>query len=171
MTDFAFAIIVLFFAVLGFWTGFLMQVLRLVSVVGAIFLSLFASRHLANLVPGLLAQRPEMRTGLFAFITFILAYIALILLAQAVVKLLRAVAPMLSFVDRILGALVGALKGAVLATFLILLVLFTTKGESRLVNESQIMIALRKQLPELVQIFNSTLQKKPASGKSNDSRL
>jgi uncharacterized membrane protein required for colicin V production len=168
MVDLAFLSIVLLFIALGFWTGLLMQVFRLLSLLGAISLSLFASKHLAGIFPDFLQQRPEMRTGLFAFLTFMLAYIAFLLIAQTVVRLFRATAPVLSFMDRVLGAILGACKGIIVSVFLALLILFTTKGDSPLVAKSRVITAVHKQLGNLVQGFNRTLEGKEKTRNKDD---
>jgi|GEM_PF-2041915 len=168
MVDVAFISLVLLFAVIGFTTGFLMQVFRLLSLFGAIFLSFIASNYSGQVFPEFLSVKPELRTGVIALLTFVLAYIAFVLIAQNLVKAIRTVTPMLSFLDRVIGALLGACKGVIVSLFLVLVLLYSTKGQSLGVLRSDIISFIQKDLPHFVQLFSYSLERKGGLKNKNE---
>ncbi|HOU55029.1 MAG TPA: CvpA family protein [Myxococcota bacterium] len=119
MLDYMALAAVVLFAFFGIFTGLLLQVLRLLvmglSALAAIALAGPAQR----LFPNLLSSSPSAREVVFPFAIFLLAWLVLDIGARVSVAAFRRTAPALSVLDRLLGMALGAVKGAVLAWFLV----------------------------------------------------
>lgn len=123
MLDLLVLVIVVLFGVFGLWSGLLLQVFRLVATVVAVLVAIRFSGPTLEAWPGLLASHPGVRDFLFPAALFCGTYLVLALLARLVVKLVHSTGTTVSATDRILGGIVGVLKGAVLSYFLVSLLL------------------------------------------------
>ncbi len=123
MLDLLVLVIVVLFGVFGLLSGLLLQVLRLVATVVAVLVAIRFSGPAMEAWPGVLASHPGLRDFLFPAVLFCGTYLVLALVARLVVKVVHSTGPTVSATDRILGGLVGVLKGAVLSYFLVSLLL------------------------------------------------
>lgn len=123
MLDLAALAIVVLFGLFGLVSGLLIQVLRLVAVALAAYFALQAAQPALLAWPGVLAAYPALRQALFPVGIFAVTYLVLIVAARLVVKLLHRASSTLTTADRSLGLIVGMAKGAVIAYFLVALVL------------------------------------------------
>jgi uncharacterized membrane protein required for colicin V production len=128
MLDLGAAVVVLLFAALGILSGFLMQAFRLVAAAVGAYVALRYGADLMNAWPTVLAEAPAAREIAFPAALFAGAYLGLTLIARLIVAVLRRASPTLSVADRLLGGVVGALKGAVLCYFLVSLLLAAEKA-------------------------------------------
>src|SRR5947209_15620594 len=111
-------------AALGFWSGLVMQVARLVSLGSAIWATLALNEPATRLLHERVA--PETNVGVLhgiAYIAvFLVVYIALFALSRLVYKLVRA--SKLVLLDRVTGAVLGAMKMALILAPVCLLLKF-----------------------------------------------
>jgi uncharacterized membrane protein required for colicin V production len=142
--------VIVVFAVLGAWSGLLFQVLRLAAAVGGVV----AASKLAGPAMAawpILEDYPAMREIAFAVGIFTLTYFALSLVARLIVSAFRKAAPALSWTDRLLGALAGGVKGAVLGWFMISVLLAaeaaTGQDLERLGTRDSRAVALAREWP------------------------
>jgi membrane protein required for colicin V production len=119
MLDSAVVAVIVLFAVLGALTGLLLQVLRLVAAAAAAVAALELAEPALAAFPGLLAAYPAVRPIAFQVGIFTIAYVALSILARVVRGLIHGGDGGLSMADRLTGAIAGAAKGAVVAWFIV----------------------------------------------------
>lgn len=123
MLDLLVLVIVVLFGVFGLISGLLLQVLRLAATTMAILVAIRFSGPALAAWPTLLADHPGVRDFLFPAVLFCGSYLVLALVARLLVALFRRTSPTASATDRLLGGLVGLMKGAVLSYFLVSLLL------------------------------------------------
>jgi len=125
--DLFFLALALLLALLGLFSGFLRQVVRIAALVAACFLAVTVSPH----AKGLLARWMEVETLLGDALSLTLAwlgcYIVLALAGRILVRLLRGSSHSIRFFDRLLGFFLGGAKG-LLAVYLMACVLATFRG-------------------------------------------
>ena len=121
--DVVFLVIIGIFTGLGIWKGFFREVLGLAGIVlGIVFGIIFfgpVSKALSNFLPGIPAI-------IWPFISFVFIFAAIYigsrLLAGVLAKISSAV--MLGWLNRLLGGAIGALKGSILISIILILVGF-----------------------------------------------
>lgn len=123
MLDLLVLIILVLFGVFGLVSGLLLQVLRLAATVAAVLVALRFSGPAMLAWPTLLQDHPAVRDFLFPAVLFCGSYLVLALLARLLVMLVHRTSPTASVTDRVLGGLVGVLKGGILSYFLVSLLL------------------------------------------------
>jgi membrane protein required for colicin V production len=135
--------VILVFLLIGLFTGFLAQVLRLAATVGAAIVSMEFSGPIAQSTT-ILADHPAAREVLFPLGVFMCAYLVLAILARLIVALFRKTST-IGPADRLFGGLFGALKAAVLCYFLLSVMLATeaTTGGRISVKGAESSIAAR----------------------------
>lgn len=133
MLDSIFIGVVVLFAVLGAVTGLLLQVLRLAAAAGGAMAALSLSGPAIKAWP-VLDRYPALQEILFPLVIFVASYVVLSLIARLVVAVFRKTAPVLSWADRLWGALVGALKGVVLVWFTVSVLLAAEASTGRSVE-------------------------------------
>lgn len=126
--DIAILVLVGITAAVGFWTGFVWQVIRIISVIASIWAALVyrpvASSFLAGRVP---ASYRDLACTLGVFVVaMVLCYLVSYLFREVV----NALKPQLT--DRILGAVFGLLLGALLGAFFAFSVLEFAEEDSRI---------------------------------------
>lgn len=134
MLDYGILVIIALFAVLGAVSGLLAQVLRLVASIVSVMLAIHLSGPAMKAL-GWFKDVDGMREFIYPIIIFILSYMVLGLIAKGIVYLFRKSSDTLSVLDRILGFLVGAVKGAVLAYFIVFIVLAAESATGRKVAQ------------------------------------
>jgi membrane protein required for colicin V production len=125
--DWTIATIVGFSVGLGLWRGFMREVLSLVGWVTGLWLALLHAVPLGERFPFDLPWPPA-RTALAALLIVVGCLVAAALVAMAVKRLLSAVS--LSGTDRLVGAIFGAARAA-----LLLLVLVYIAGRTSMVQQ------------------------------------
>ena len=111
--DIAVLVLMAITAVIGFWTGFVWQVIRIVSVMASIWIALVYS----PVVTGFLGDRipASLRDLVSAGLVFAAAMAVLFLVGYLFRDIVNALKPQLT--DRVLGAGFGVLLGALIAAF------------------------------------------------------
>lgn len=117
--------LVALFAFLGLLAGFVLQVLRLGVTAVSATAALALAGPLLDAFPRVLQGQPAAREVLAPFLVFTVTYLLLDVVARLVAAALRTAAGPLSLLDRLAGVLLGALKGAILAYFLVTVILAT----------------------------------------------
>lgn len=130
MLDYMTIALVLMFAVMGAMAGFLLQSLRLVAAGVAAWVALQYSPVIAESV-NLFSEAGGMKEFAWPIIVFTGFYLVLALIAKMIAGGLRKSNAVLSAGDRILGAVAGALKGAILAYFIVSVALAAQSGSDR----------------------------------------
>lgn len=154
--DLIFVIIIGFFFILGLWKGFFREVLGLVGVIGGIILGILgfgpASQGLSSVIPGV----PGV---LWPFLSFIIIFVVVYLATRLLAGLLSRLSQFLKlgWLNRLLGGLVGALKGAFLiSVFLLLLGFLPVQGSLQTVREqSRLYTPLQRLIPTLYNWSNA----------------
>ncbi len=120
-------------AVRGLFRGFVKEVFSLLGIAGGIY---FGLKYNAVVIDYLrFLKNPSLMKAVAFVIVFIVIYVLITLLGVAVAKLFRAL--LLSFVDRILGAVFGAAEGVfIVAAILYLFSLFPWGDE--ILRESKV---------------------------------
>lgn len=116
MTGFDYAVLAVFLIslALGVWRGFVYEVLSLAGWPLAFVLSKLFAADVAPMMP---VEQETMRTALAYALVFIAALIAWAMLVWLVSKLVKAVG--LGWLDSVLGALFGLLRGALVVLVLV----------------------------------------------------
>ena len=128
--DLFFLALVVLLAVLGLVSGFLSQIVRIVSLVAACFLAAALSPQ----VKGVLARWMEVDTLLGDALSLVVAwlgcYLVLTLAGKIFVRFLRSSSKSIRFLDRLMGGLLGGAKGLLIVYLLAcLLVTFREPAE------------------------------------------
>ena len=121
--DIIFLTILGFFAFLGIWKGFFREILGFIGVVGGIFLGIVGFGPISRVLS---QQLPDVPPALWPFLSFFLIFVVFYLLSRFLASLLSKVFKTLylGWLNRLLGGLVGAFKGAVLISLILLVVGF-----------------------------------------------
>jgi uncharacterized membrane protein required for colicin V production len=130
MLDYMTIALVLMFAVMGAMAGFLLQSLRLIAAGIAAWVALQYSPVIAESV-NLFSEAGGMKEFAWPIIVFTGFYLVLSLIAKMIAGGFRKSNTVLSAGDRVLGALAGAVKGAVLSYFIISVALAAQAGLDR----------------------------------------
>jgi uncharacterized membrane protein required for colicin V production len=102
---------VFIFLVLGLFSGFLAQVVRILALVGAFVLAHPASSCTRPLLTRWMDVATLMGDLLSLFLAWVAGYIAILLIGKVLVRIIKGSSGSIDFLDRILGGLLGAAKG------------------------------------------------------------
>ncbi len=121
--DLIFLVILGFFFILGVWKGFFREVLGLVGVVGGIFLGIVGFAPLSNLLAQHISGVPA---AVWPILSFLLIFVAVYLASRVTASFLSRLTRLLklSWLNRLLGGVVGALKGGFLISVVLLILGF-----------------------------------------------
>ncbi len=121
--DLIFLVILGFFFILGLWKGFFREVLGLVGVVGGIFLGIVGFAPLSNLLAQHISGVPA---AVWPILSFLLIFVAVYLASRVTASFLSRLTRLLklSWLNRLLGGVVGALKGGFLISVVLLILGF-----------------------------------------------
>ena len=121
--DLIFLVILGFFFILGLWKGFFREILGLVGVVGGIFLGIVGFAPLSNLLAQHISGVPA---AVWPILSFLLIFVAVYLASRVTASFLSRLTRLLklSWLNRLLGGVVGALKGGFLISVVLLILGF-----------------------------------------------
>ena len=111
--DIAVLVLMAITAVIGFWTGFIWQVIRIISVIASIWIALVYSPVVAGFMGSRLPA--SMRDLISTAAVFLAAMLVLYLVGYLFRDVVNALKPQVT--DRILGAAFGLFLGALVAAF------------------------------------------------------
>jgi len=123
MLDLAVIVLVTLFALLGVVSGLLLQGLRFASAVVAGIVAFSFTAPVVHVWPGPVPSDPAVRNALFPALVFGATYLVLSILSRLIVHLARKASPGLTVSDRLLGGIVGAIKGVLLGWAIVWLAL------------------------------------------------
>ncbi len=148
--DIIFLTILGFFAFLGIWRGFFREVLGFVGVVGGIFLGIVRFGPISRVLS---QHLPDIPAALWPFLSFFLIFVSFYLLSRFLAAFLSKVfqSIYLGWLNRLLGGVVGAFKGAVLISLILLLVGFLPfqKSLQQVREKSLLYNSLQRVIPVL----------------------
>lgn len=124
--DAAVILVALLSAGLGFWTGFVWQIIRLFTWIAAIWLAGLYNVMVAGWLGEMLT--PEIR----AFLGFLAVFLVVLVIGHLIGHLARSIIEALNvtFTDRILGAILGGAKGLLLCGALAVAILTYLPADS-----------------------------------------
>jgi len=127
--DMAAAIVMILFAVLGLAGGMLRQLVRLAAVI----LGGWAGLVWGPILIRRLGLSFDHGTALIVpLIVFLLTYLGIVIAGMVIVRIIRATSPATGVIDRILGLILGAIKGAALVYMVTAIIIFAAgKGRIR----------------------------------------
>jgi membrane protein required for colicin V production len=127
LLDFFIVIPIGFFAYRGFMSGVIHEVMNIVGIVLAVFIT-FEYMHATSVLFNPLFDNPDHSVVAAGIVLFIATVAAVQLIAYAIQKLLKVIK--INFINRLAGLAFGALKsGIVVSAFLLLLAGFNLPGE------------------------------------------
>jgi membrane protein required for colicin V production len=111
-------------AALGFWSGFIMQIARLVSLAVSIYTTLLLNEPVTQLLHNRVAPEANVNLlhGVAYIVVFLAVYVTLFALSRLLYRIVRATK--LELLDRVGGALLGAFKMAVVLAPICALIAF-----------------------------------------------
>ena len=121
--DIIFLVLVLLLALLGYASGFLAQTLRIAALVGACFLAIPVSPHIEQLLARWLNADNLLGSLSALFLAWLLSYIVLVLAGKILISAIKGTHEGIRFLDRVMGTLLGGLKGALIVYLLACLLL------------------------------------------------
>jgi membrane protein required for colicin V production len=124
--DFISLAVLFYFVIRGFFRGLLRALFPLVGMVVAFLYSGWFALKLQGFVAKFVSH-PKAQFFLSLFLAFFIIYFTFVLAGFLLFAMLKSLN--LSIADRILGSLLGFVKGTLLITFLYLLFLLTMPGE------------------------------------------
>jgi len=128
--DIILAVFLLYFAIKGFSSGFLISIATLAGLV----LGFYAASHFSEFTATWLQQDMGLKSGNIRLIAYIVTFVVVIVLIFLLGKFLTGVVKTvgLGIVNRLAGALFGLAKGLLIASFLFLLIARIDSKESLL---------------------------------------
>jgi len=155
--DILFGAILAFFIILGITKGFFKEVFGLIGFIGGIFAGILFTGSLSQVFVNLFPDIPRL---LIPIISFIIIFIAVYIISKLVAGWFSSLtkALHLKWLDRLLGAMIGGLKGALLISFLLMLISFlpSTKSVEDLQKNSLLYNPLQKLIPTLYDFFSAS---------------
>jgi len=122
--DFVILIILGIFVFNGVRKGFLREVAGLVGIVIAFILAVRFMDDLSVIFTYFLGLSPRIAVVVTAIVIFILVVVAFVLMAKVVRKLMELAT--LGWIDRLMGAMLGLLKGVIIVSIVTLILLICT---------------------------------------------
>lgn len=120
--------------VLGVISGFLSQIIRIAALVAACLLA----SPLSPYAEDLLMKKIEVDSGLghmlSLFLAWLASYVVLILIGAIVARIIRGSSKSLKFLDRVLGGVLGGLKGALIVYLAVCAILVFQKPLEKFIS-------------------------------------
>ncbi|HDL19583.1 MAG TPA: CvpA family protein [Bacteroidetes bacterium] len=145
----------------GFRCGFLREIAGLIGIVVAFILAVRFMNDLSVIASYYLGMSPRVAVAVTAVAIFIFVLIAFILLSKILRKLMELAT--LGWIDRLLGSLLGLLKGGLIVSILALIISLVPAGREFETEQEQSVLfePMRKVAPI---IFNGLGKILPAAG-------
>jgi membrane protein required for colicin V production len=118
--DIILAVFLVYFAYKGFSSGFIVSVATLIGLV----LGLYAAAHFSEFTAGWLQSDMGMKSSNLRLIAYVITFVLVVLLVFILGRFLTGVVKTvgLGIVNRLAGALLGILKGVLIASFIFMLI-------------------------------------------------
>lgn len=159
IVDIVIMVILVFFLIAGIKRGLIRQVLQVVGIIAAFIGAFFLAHHLATYLQGRFALGYQISLVVSAVALFVGIIILFHILGLALQKAARIT--LLGPLDRIGGAVFGLVKGALLVSLLLVIVLsipLPTSVKDELVSDPLVAVMY----PVLPVLFNLTVAHSPA---------
>jgi membrane protein required for colicin V production len=134
LLDIILAIPILLFAWKGFNKGLIIEITTLAALILGLYFALYFSDFAAGMITSSFNVSPE-HLGLISFIATFIGVIILVLAAGKILEKFIDIL-MLGFLNKLAGAIFGALKGALLLSILIFLVNYIDSGRTIIKKEA-----------------------------------
>lgn len=154
--DIIFAAFLGFFVILGVFKGFFREILGFAGILGGIFFSIIGFGPLSAV---LINRFPDIPGIVWSVVSFIIIFSAVYVLSRVLANLLSRLSQKiyLGWLNRLLGGTIGGLKGALIISFVLLIIGFlpvqSTLNNIR--NNSGLYDPLQKLLPTLYDFTTS----------------
>ena len=143
------------FTIIGVWKGFFREIF---GFLGVIFGALFAIVGFGPLSKLLHRMIPELPAFIWIFLSFIMIFVGFYLLSRFLASMLSKLskAMLLGWLNRLLGGLVGFMKGAIFISLFLLLIGFLPfqKTLQDIRNDSWLYEPLQRTVPLLYNLFS-----------------
>jgi len=158
--DWVIVVSIAIFVFNGFRRGFLREVAGLLGIIIALLLAIRLLNDLSVIVAHYLGLSPQIAVVVTAILIFIGVLLFFILLAKLLRKLLDLAN--LGWIDRLLGSLLGLVKGAIILSILVLIISIMPLGATftQQQNESVFFQPVRQVVP---MVFNAIIRILPAA--------
>ncbi len=143
-------------AIRGFSKGLVMELATLIGMVLGILGAFHFSGSLGNLLGDYLTLGPTA----MKILSYTLIFFGVLLISWIIGKIITKVIDMvmLGWLNKILGAVFGLLKGVIIAALLLMIIVFFDKNEKILTRQakekSMFFQALSKVVPDYILVFN-----------------
>ena len=158
IVDIIILIILLYGLLSGLMRGGVLQFFSLVGFVIALILARLFSADLADIISSIISTDNQTWLILFNVISFMIIYIIVRLIIRKIASLLNIVTklPVIGFLNRIIGALLGFVQ-MYLISFVVIIILFITPLEKikALIEESQVAMYMVNSTPVLSELFKT----------------
>jgi len=157
LVDWIIIIILLFFIVRGFSSGFLLGIAGLLGVIVAFVLAVQFMNDLSAILLHFFSLSPRVAVLLTAVIIYVVVFVGFIFTAKFLRNILKMVA--LGWVDRIAGAVLGLLKGAVIVSIIALMIsLIPFRGQAQVEFDDSILFKpAMKVAPKVFDIITNSV--------------
>lgn len=113
MIDMIVILLLILFVFLGYISGFILQVIRIIAMFFSFFIALRCSLFLSSYFPSFLKEYPDIKNLLFISIIWFLSYFIINLISTIIVNKIRGGSKSFSATDRFVGSIFGFIKGLV----------------------------------------------------------
>jgi membrane protein required for colicin V production len=153
--DLIFLSVLSVFTVLGIWKGFFREILGFVGVILGAFLAILGFGPVSKIFHQLV---PDIPSVIWVFLSFLMIFIAVYLLSRLLAGILSKLSKMvlLGWLNRVLGGLVGALKGSIFISLFLLLLGFLPFQDAlqKVRNDSLFYQPLQRFVPLVYNLFS-----------------
>jgi len=153
--DIIFFMIIGFFTIVGVWKGFFREILGFVGVVFGALLAILGFGPVSKIFHRLV---PEIPSAIWVFLSFLLIFVAVYLLSRLLAGILNKLSKLvlLGWLNRLLGGLVGASKGAIFISLFLLLLGFLPfqNALQKVRNDSLLYQPLQRFVPLVYNLFS-----------------
>lgn len=155
--DIILVLFLLYFAYKGFSSGLIISIATLVGLV----IGFFAASHFSELTANWLSTDVGLKSQNLKLIAYILTFVLVVVLIFILGRFLTTVVKTvgLGILNRLGGALFGLLKGALIASFIIMLILRIDPAESLIKSETKSQSVLYKPVSIVAPTLIPILQK------------
>ena len=158
--DYILLIIVALFMILGYRKGIIISL----ATVAALILGIYAAVHFSNFIDSVLMENLKPSRKWLPFISFSLTFLLVLVGVLLVGKLMEKLVDVagLGFANRLLGAMLGLVKGVILASVLFFIVITIDHEGKWLTAEhkkgSYFYTQVSKVFPEMIKFFGKEIK-------------